>query len=113
MSNIENKIAIPVRLGIVRDEEELAYSRLNILVSNDALAKLDYIKTKSGLASRGRTIQELIDAVWEMSGDVKSIINKLDLQNVDSQGTPDEFLRKISYNIVSLAKNLAKLGLLG
>ena len=57
-----------------RDQEELAYSRLNILLANDALAKLDYLKDKAGLASRGRTIQELINIVWETRTDSQNIL---------------------------------------
>jgi hypothetical protein len=52
-------------------EEDLAYTRLNILLSKDSLRKLDGLKSISGLASRGRTIETLIDVVSQSVIDSK------------------------------------------
>jgi len=66
------------------EEEQAAYARLNILLSNDALAKLDELKDKAGLASRGRAIQIIIESVYDLQPDIKAII---ELNNVASAQT--------------------------
>jgi hypothetical protein len=74
-------------------EEELAYVRLNILLAKDALFKLDALKDRAGLASRGRTLQELIDTIWELQHDTKAIMNILQKNPTIPSG---EFIQTIT-----------------
>lgn len=64
-------------MSYTKDEEELGYVRLGILLPKDTLARLDTLKDRAGLASRGRTIQELIDTIWELQRDTKVIMDTL------------------------------------
>jgi len=92
----------------VLDEEELAYSKLNILLSKDAVSKLDEIKENAGLVSRGRTIQELIEGYWDLGYDVKKIVT---LFNANTKN-PEKVASLIYPYLLSIVRRFAKLGLL-
>lgn len=84
------------------DEEELGYARLNIILPKDTLAKLDKFKDNAGLASRGRTIQALVDTVWDIQFDTKIMIAKLNESKSDS-----EYLHNISSNLMNISRRIA------
>jgi len=93
---------------MINKSKELAYHRLNIVLTREALWKLDQIKKKAGLVSRGRTIQELIEGFWELKFDVKSLMEKFDA-NLEN---PSKIPMSIYPNLISLVVIFAKLGLL-
>lgn len=76
----------------VKDEEELGYVRLGIMLPNDAVTKLDALKKIGMFASRGRTIQALVDAIWEIRTDANAIVK---ITQKDSAKTSDEYVRQI------------------
>jgi len=90
-------------MEIVEDEEGLAYVRLNILLAEDALRKLDAMKNRAGLSSRGRTIQELIDTVWELQPDVNYII-----EEAKNPSDFEYYLKKIMPFLVNILRCLSR-----
>lgn len=83
-------------------DEELAYVRLNVLLPEDALKKLDVIKETIGLASRGRTIQTLIERVWDVQYDLQRIIDK-----AKNKGDNSDYLSAIRPHFFNLIRQLS------
>jgi hypothetical protein len=63
-------------MSYVLSEEELGHVRLGILLPKDTIAKLDLLKDKGMFASRGRTIEALVDAILEIQKDANVIMKR-------------------------------------
>jgi hypothetical protein len=92
------------------EEEQAAYARLNILLSNDALAKLDMLKNQAGLASRGRAIQIIIEAVCDVQPDIKSIIQLANTAGAQANMPPQDVLNLLLRLLVCVNNIVRRLG---
>lgn len=61
-------------MNYVPSEEELGHVRLGFFLPKDTIAKLDILKEKGKFASRGRTIEALVDAILEIQKDANVIM---------------------------------------
>ncbi len=85
----------------IEEKDEFGYVRLNIILPQDTLAKLDKFKDNAGLASRGRTIQALVDTVWDIQFDTRAMMEKVDQSKTDT-----DLFHKILPNLVNIFRRI-------
>jgi hypothetical protein len=87
-------------------EEERAYVKLTILLSKDALNKLDWIKDKVGLASRGRAIQTIIEAVSDIQPDLKLLSQMGNTPTTNNPADDAKFYMKLVFVVSNIIRRL-------
>lgn len=80
----------------IEDNENI---RLNIILPKEILTKIDLFKNNAGLASRGRTIQALVDTVWNIQLNSRDITH-----DINNRSSEEEFFYKIIPNLINILK---------
>lgn len=91
----------------VLSEEELGNVRLGILLPKDTIAKLDILKEKGMFASRGRTIEALVDAILEIQKDA-NVIMKTSKENPTVN--TDKFIAAINPWLIDILRRVFVFG---
>lgn len=91
----------------VLSEEELGNVRLGILLPKDTIAKLDILKEKGMFASRGRTIEALVDAILEIQKDA-NVIMKTSKENPTVNA--DKFIGAINPWLIDILRRVFVFG---
>ena len=73
MSNVGNT----VKRDIDESESKPDLIKVTILLPQDTIDKIDSMSKVALLGSRGRTMQSLVDSVWESRGDISNILSNV------------------------------------
>jgi len=91
----------------VLSEEELGNVRLGILLPKDTIAKLDILKEKGMFASRGRTIEALVDAILEIQKDANVIMKT---SKREPTLNPNDFVMAINPWLIDILRRVFVFG---
>jgi hypothetical protein len=93
--------------GYKEEAEELGYVRLGIILSTDTISKLDALKNQGMLANRSRTVQALVDEVWEMRKDSKQLMK---IFQEYSETNPGNTITKMTFWLMDIVRRLYVFG---
>jgi len=102
---------LPRKSDIEPKEEPL---KVTILLPRDTVAKLDLMSEKALFGSRGRTIQALVDSVWESQHEISLIfkgIEKLEklAESLGSQQSIIIYINQVTFILFNLGNVVRRL----
>jgi metal-responsive CopG/Arc/MetJ family transcriptional regulator len=101
----------PAKKDIDEAESKPDLIKVTVLLPQDTIDKLDSMSKMALLGSRGRTIQSLVDSVWDSKTDISNIIMHAKtlqtLQNKTAQETTTALLM-ILFNLSNLTARINK-----
>ena len=85
--------------------------KVTVLLPQDTIDKLDSMSRVALLGSRGRTIQSLVDSIWDSKGDITTIMNNMkSFQNkpLKTQEETGAFLLLVLFSLSNVTSKLNK-----